>query len=99
MVVLQDILQKAQHDQAKNKNNKMKSRNYKISEKVYLNGKNIRTKQNNKLKWKMFGPFEIINIKNMQAYKLALLPHWKIHNIFHVSLLEKTIPKKEKNAT
>lgn len=44
----------------------------------------------------MFGLFKIINIKDTQAYKLALLPHWKIHNIFHISLLEKVTLKKRR---
>ena len=30
-----------------------------------------------------------------QAYKLKLLKKWRIYNVFHVSLLEHDIPKKE----
>lgn len=56
--VLQETLKQAQSDQARFKDKRSKPRTYKIGEKVFLNGKNIRTKRNNKLEWKMFGPFE-----------------------------------------
>lgn len=45
----------------------------------------------------MFGPFEIIDIKDTQAYKLAFPPHWKIHNIFQISLLKRVTLRKEGN--
>ena len=92
--VLRENLQRAQSDQAKFKDKRTKPRAYKVGEKVYLNGKNIRTKRNNKLEWKMFGPFEIIDVKGSQAYQLALPSHWKIHDVFHVSILERATPRK-----
>ncbi|MCJ1269479.1 hypothetical protein MMC22_009371 [Lobaria immixta] len=52
-LVLCKSLQQVQNDQAKFKDKQTKPRAYKIGEKVYLNGKNIRTKQNNKLEWKI----------------------------------------------
>lgn len=99
MLVLCKSLQWVQNKQAKFKDKQIKLRTYKISEKVYLNGKNFRTKQNNKLEWKMFDPFKIIDVKNSQAYQLVLPAHWKIHDVFHVFLLEKATPWKRGDNT
>ena len=55
---------------------------------VYLNSKNIKLMQlSKKLDYKYYGPYKIKPI-GLQAYCLRLLPNMKIHNIFHVSLLE-----------
>ena len=40
------------------------------------------------------GPFQITEVIGQQAYRLALPEDWKIHPVFHVSLL-----KDWKNAT
>ena len=34
------------------------------------------------------GPFKIIDVIGQQAYKLSLPEEWKIHPVFHVSLLK-----------
>ncbi|MCO5607248.1 hypothetical protein L7F22_061441 [Adiantum nelumboides] len=44
-----------------------------------------------KLAFKYYGPFEILRRAGEQAYKLALPPHMRIHNVFHVSLLKKYV--------
>ena len=86
----------------------VKSRSYALGEKVWLNSKYIKTKKNKKLKSKFFEPFQVFHTIEKQAYKLELPTKWKIHNIFHVSLLEqnttrrkrvdnKTLPKPEKD--
>jgi hypothetical protein len=36
----------------------------------------------------MYGPFEITEARGTRAYKLKLSDRWKIHPVFHVSLLE-----------
>jgi len=62
---------------------------YKEGDLVILNGKNIRTKRpSKKLSPKLSGPFKIIEAKEQRAFKLEILPTWRIHPIFHVSLLE-----------
>ena len=45
---------------------------------------------------KFFGPFQVFHPVRKQAYKLELSRKWKIHDIFHVSLLEQNTTKKER---
>ena len=83
-------LQKRAHDK------EIKSHSYTPDKKVWLNNKYIKTKRNKKLKSKFFGPFRVLYAVGKQVYKLELPTKWKIHNIFHVSLLEQdTIKKKQ----
>jgi len=55
-----------------------------------LNAQNIPTKQpTKKLSPRMHGPFKVLEVKKgEQAFKLEISPWWKIHPIFHLSLLE-----------
>src|SRR5713226_9196857 len=65
-----------------------KQPDFKVGDKVMLNTKNIRSKRpSRKLAPKMYGPFEITEARGTRAYKLKLSDRWKIHAIFHVSLL------------
>ena len=43
----------------------------------------------------MFGLFQVLYTVGKQAYKLEPPKQWKIHNIFHVSLLGQDTTKKE----
>ncbi len=74
----------------------MKPRSYAPDEKVWLNSKYIKIKQNCKLKTKFFGSFRVLHLVRKQAYKLELPKKWKIHNVFHVSLLEQDTIRKER---
>ncbi len=49
---------------------------------------------NKKLKSKFFGPFQVLHAVGKQAYKLELPTKWKIHDVFHVSLLEQDTTRK-----
>ncbi len=66
----------------------MKPKSYAPGDKVWLNSKYIKTQRNLKLEAKFFGPFRVLHSVRKQAYKLELPKKWKIHVIFHVSLLE-----------
>ena len=55
---------------------------------MWLEGKNLRLHYlTKKLAPKWEGPFEISQVVSLLAYRLRLPPTWKIHNIFHTSLL------------
>jgi hypothetical protein len=56
---------------------------------VWLNAKNIKTKRpSKKLDKKMLGPFRIQKVISPTAVRLTLPASWRIHNTFHVSLIE-----------
>ena len=55
-----------------------------------------------KIGGKVFELFQVEYFVKKQAYKFKLSKKWKIHDIFHVSLLEQNISKKrrvDKNVT
>jgi hypothetical protein len=63
--------------------------NFKVGDKVWLLRKNIATTRTcAKLDYKRLGPFKITKLVSLVAYQLELPPQFKIHNVFHVSLLE-----------
>jgi len=62
---------------------------YQIGDLVMLNGRNIKTRRpSRKLDHKNYGPFQVEKIVSPLAVRLMLPRKWKIHNVFHVSLLE-----------
>jgi len=62
---------------------------YQVRDLVMLNGRNIKTcRPSRKLDHKYHGPFQIEKIISPFAVHLMLPRKWKIHNVFHVSLLE-----------
>ena len=55
---------------------------------MWLEGKNLRLHYPmKKLAPKREGPFEISQVISPLAYRLRRLPTWKIHDVFHASLL------------
>ena len=94
IIVCQENLYHAQELQKRAHNKEVKPRSYALGEKVWLNSKYIKTKCNRKLKAKFFGPFQVLHPIGNQAYKLELPKKWRIHDIFHVSLLEQDSIKK-----
>ena len=52
----------------------------------YLNIKHA--EMNRKLLPKWIGPFEVVQVVGPVAYKLKINPGWRVHPVFHVSLLE-----------
>ena len=72
----------------------MKERNiqnfspWKVGDKVWLEATNLRLSYpSRKLAPKRQGPFEISQVLSPLTYHLRLLSTWKIHNVFHASLL------------
>lgn len=56
---------------------------------VMLNAKNVKTKRpSKKLDRKMLGPFRVEKVVSPTALRLQLPPQWRIHPVFHVSLIE-----------
>ena len=61
----------------------------KIGDYVWLSKKNIKTtRPSDKLDFRKLGPFKVIGQINPVTYRLQLPNTIKIHNVFHVSLLE-----------
>ena len=61
---------------------------YKVGDLVLLSTRNLKLKGTpNKLQKRYVGPFRVIETIGQQAYRLALPEEWKIHPVFHVSLL------------
>lgn len=75
-------------------NRRIKPGSYVPGDKVWLNSKYIKIKQNRKLEAKFFDLFQVLYSVGKQAYKLELLKKWRIHEVFHMFLLEWNITKK-----
>ena len=61
----------------------------KIGDLVTLNAIKIRTKWPSKsLSHKLQGLFKVLEKKGSRTFKLEISPQWKIHPIFHISLLD-----------
>jgi hypothetical protein len=64
---------------------------YKAGDKVLLSTKYLNLKhseKSRKLLPKWIGPFEVVQVVVSVAYKLKMNPGWRVHPVFHVSLLE-----------
>ena len=96
MIVCQENLYYAQELQKQAHDKGVKPRGYAPSEKIWFNSKYIKTKRNRKLETKFFGLFWVLHPVGKQAYKLELPKKWRIHDIFHVSLLEQDNTRKER---
>ena len=69
MIVCQEKPYYAQKLQKRAHNKGFKPKNYVFGDKVWLNSKYIKTKQNRKLEMKFFGPFRVLYPVGKQAYK------------------------------
>ena len=62
---------------------------FKVGDMVWLLRRHIATTRPcHKLDFKKLGPFRIIDQVNPVAFRLDLPSHYRIHNVFHASLLE-----------
>jgi len=68
-----------------------------IGDRVWLEGTNLNLPANITLKLspRQYRPFRVVTIISNAAFKIELPSHWKIHNVFHASLL---IPYRETEA-
>ena len=61
---------------------------YRVGDLVLLSTRNLKMKDTPaKLQKRFVGPFQVIETIGQQAYRLSLPEDWKIHPVFHVSLL------------
>ena len=96
MIVYWENLQHAQNLQKRAYDKNTKPRSYAFGDKVGLNSKYIKIKRNQKLEAKFFGLFWVLYPVWKQAYKLKLPKKWRIHDVFHVSLLEQNTTRKRR---
>jgi hypothetical protein len=80
--IAQTVMQ-TQHDKYR-----LEEPSWKPGDLMWPEGKNLKTQYPTaKLAPKCFGPFKILEKIGRILYKLELPPKWKIHNMFHGSLL------------
>jgi hypothetical protein len=62
---------------------------FSVGENIWLEETNLKLPANltSKLSPRRYGPFKVVTIISPVAYQIKLPPHWKIHNVFHTSLL------------
>ena len=61
---------------------------YQIGDKVWLEGHNLNTTHpSSKLAPRRYGPFLITHVISCTSYQLKLPHQWKLHNVFHATLL------------
>ena len=84
-----DNLKRSVNLQSKYYDKKHKRIEFNEGEMVLLSTRNLRMKGiPGKLEKRFVGPFRIEQRIGQQAYKLSLPDNWKIHPMFHVSLLK-----------
>ena len=82
-------LKKAIETQAKYYDTRHRPVTFAVGQLVLLNTINLRIKNTpTKLKRKFVGLFRVVECIGTQSYRLALLANWRIHPMFHVSLLK-----------
>lgn len=65
-----------------------------VGDKAWLHTGNLRlpVKVSRKFAPRYVGPFDVVASVGPVAFRLALPPEYKIHNVFHVSVLKKHVP-------
>ena len=60
---------------------------FKKGDRIWLDTRNLKTNHHKKIAPKQEGPFEITDVIGPVTYWINLPESWKIHNVFHASLL------------
>ena len=94
MIVCQQNLYHAPKLQKQIYDKGVKPQSYAPGNKVCLSSKHLKTKRNYKLEAKFLGLFRVLHLVGKQTYKLELPKKWRIHDVFHISLLEQNTRKK-----
>jgi transposase InsO family protein len=91
----------AQEEQAKYHNQRRTPRSYNVGDLVLLSTKNLKLRlPSRKMSPRFEGPFRVLEAIGAQAYRLALPQEYsRIHDVFHVSLLEPWHDRHEQDAT
>ncbi|XP_012837665.1 PREDICTED: uncharacterized protein LOC105958204 [Erythranthe guttata] len=94
---IREKMKSAQDRQQKYANKRRRDLEFNVGDHVFLKVAPLkgimRFGNRGKLSPRYIGPFEILNRIGTQAYRLALPPHLsRIHNVFHVSMLQKYLP-------
>ena len=61
---------------------------FRKGDQVWLDSRNLKTMYHKKMKPKHEGPFTITEVFGPVTYRLQLPTSWRIHNIFHATLLK-----------
>ena len=61
---------------------------FKKGDQVWLDSRNLKTIYHKKMAPKREGPFMIMEVIGPVTYHLKLPTTWKIHNVFHATLLQ-----------
>ena len=86
--IAQQNLEKSVQAQKEYYDKKRKDVQFSMGDLVLLSTTNLRMKNiPSKLQRKFVGPFSIVDKISPLVYKLQLPDTWKIHNVFHISLL------------
>ena len=81
-------LDRSVRQQAKYYDAKHRDVGFKVGDLVLLSTRNLKMKGTpSKLQKRFVGPFRVTETIGEQAYRLSLPKNWKIHPVFHVSLL------------
>ena len=96
MIICQENLYHAQELWKRAHNKDVKPKRYAPGDKVWFNSKYIKTKQNRKLEAKFFRPFRVLHSIGEKVHKLKIPKKKKIYHVFHVSVLEHNITRKDR---